>query len=139
MAIVEIVHEPPNIDSIIEEMRRSSSGREGAIVAFFGFVKKIVDDEVVEKFEFRINNVNKALEELKRIAEKEEVNGVTEVRIYHRIGVLKPGSPTLYVFVKAVNRRLAFKAAERIVDSIKEARSIRIVEDRVKVSSQSNS
>ena len=138
MAIVEIVREPPDINDVVEEMR-GTSGREGAIVAFLGFVKRIVGDELVTRFEFKTSSLEEAVEELKSIAEREESNGVTEVRIYHRIGVLEPGSPTLYVFVKAVNRKLAFRAAERIVDALKEMRSIRIVEDRVKLSSQGSS
>jgi len=43
--------------------------------------------------------------------------GVLDVRIYHSVGSLRSGDTTLYVFVSAVNREVAFRMAREVLES----------------------
>ncbi len=88
----------------------------GAVVAFFGFVKGIVDGKRVEELEYEAYEpyATKKIEEIER-----SIEGVKKVKIYHRIGRLKPGEPTIYILVAATGRREAFEGAREALERVK--------------------
>lgn len=88
----------------------------GAIVAFFGFVKGLVDGKKVRELEYEAYEpfATKKIEEIER-----SIKGVKKVRIYHRIGRLKPGEPTIYILVSATGRKEAFEGAREALERVK--------------------
>jgi len=82
-------------------MNVASSSGSGALVLFVGFVKGVVDGAEVKELEYSAYEPY-ASRKLREIAEEEcREEGVSDVLIYHRVGRLKPGEPTVYIFVAA--------------------------------------
>lgn len=88
----------------------------GAVVAFFGFVKGIVDGKKVEELRYEAYEpyATKKIEEIER-----SIKGVKKVKIYHRIGRLKPKEPTIYILVAAMDRKEAFEGAREALERVK--------------------
>lgn len=88
-------------------------------MVFVGYVKGLVDGSVVERLEYeayepyatmKINEIEKwALEQ----------DGVLDIRVYHRVGTLKPGDTTIYVIASAINRDVAFRVAKEVLERVK--------------------
>lgn len=96
----------------------SSSGL-GALVLFVGFVKGVVNDAEVKELEYSAYEPY-ASRKLREIAEEEcREEGMSDVLIYHRVGRLKPGEPTVYIFVVAQSRSVAFDKARRVLERVK--------------------
>jgi molybdopterin synthase catalytic subunit len=109
------------VEEEINDMARSSATKgAGALVAFIGFVKgKIGNDRVLGlDYEAYEPYATKRLQTIANDALKDE--RVKEVRIYHRKGSLKPGEPTIYIFVSSVERGPAFEAARKVLERVKE-------------------
>ncbi len=119
-------HQNPDADeyetlkSLIRKVK-SAKGVErcGAIAIFVGFVRKISDGKEVVRLEFE------RFDELywQKVGEIEEkirsYDGVVDVRIYHKVGSLKPGEDILYVVVMGENRKSVYKPLEECVELIK--------------------
>ncbi len=104
---------------LMEIARKTTQQGGGAIVLFMGYVKGRVDDTEVYELDYEAYEpyATRVLEEIARQAE--EKDNVLEVRIYHRIGNLKPGEPTIYVIVASTTRKTAFKTAEEVLEQVK--------------------
>jgi len=91
----------------------------GAIVLFMGYVKGVVGDNSVYELDYEAYEpyASKLLEEIALKAEEQE--DVLEVRIYHRVGCLKPGEPTIYIIVAARSRHTAFNVARNVLEEVK--------------------
>ena len=109
-----------DIDKEIKEiMRETANEGGGAIVSFIGYVKGLVDGKKVYELEYSVYEpyVSRSLEKIAR--EEFEKHGLLAVRIYHRVGQLKPGDPTVYIIVASRNRESAFNAAREILERVK--------------------
>ncbi len=117
MPLGRIVREEIDLSKESAEMLTPGAG--GALVVFVGFVKGVVDGKEVKELEYSSYDPY-ASEKLKEIAQEESRGEkVLDVRIYHRVGRLKPGDPTVYILVSAVNRGIAFSTAQRVLERIK--------------------
>jgi len=115
-----IIRDSINVDSVANEiMRASSKAGCGALVIFVGYVKGMVEGHEVRELEYSAYEPY-ASRKLQEIAEEEcRDDGVLDVRIYHRVGSLRPGEPTIYIFVSAVGRAKAFDKARKVLERVK--------------------
>ena len=122
--------EPVSIDRIAGELAEATNGLgAGSLVVFMGFVKGVVDGRRVYTLSYEA--AEHAREKLLEIAREEaETPGVYAVTVVHRVGSLKPGEPTIYIFVVAEPRSLAFRVAERLLDRVKHEAPIYKLEAR---------
>jgi molybdopterin synthase catalytic subunit len=109
------------VEEEINDMAKTSASEgAGALVAFIGFVKGKVGDANVFGLDYEAYEpyATKRLQTIASDALKDE--RVKEVRIYHRKGSLKPGEPTVYIFVSSVERSSAFDVARKVLERVKE-------------------
>ena len=98
---------------------RSDIACAGAVVDFWGVVRPIEDGREIEGIDYEAHREMAELQ-LKRIAEQAaEEFGLKLVAIYHRIGFIAVGEPSLIVSVASPHRGEGFRAAQRIVDDLK--------------------
>ena len=91
----------------------------GGVVIFVGYVKGRVDQATVETLEYEAYepHATSKLLEIEEWARRQE--GVLDARIYHMVGSLKPGDHTIYVFVSAITREVAFRVARDALERVK--------------------
>ncbi len=116
MPHASIIHGRLDINQVINDML-SRGSEDGAIVMFLGFVKGVVNGSKVIKLRYEAYEPL-ASRKLVEIVE-DECRGVSDVRVYHRVGELSPGEPTIYVFVKAKSRSEAFDTARKVLERVK--------------------
>lgn len=116
----KIIEEELDVNKIIKEiMEESSPVGGGALVLFIGFVKGKVNEHTVKELVYEAY-MPYALTKLKKIVREEALrNGIVSVKVYHRIGRIEPGKPTIYIFVTATSRKIAFNVASKILERIK--------------------
>jgi molybdopterin synthase catalytic subunit len=109
-------------DLVASVERSPRADRAGAIATFTGRVraKDAPDDPATEYLEFeKYDDVAEArLRALREDLEARE--GVLDVRLHHRTGVLEAGEHIVFVVVLAGHRREAFRAVEDGIDRLKE-------------------
>ena len=120
MADGKIIDRPLSLDELVSGITKEASSKGGgALVLFIGYVKGKVNDSQVDELDYEAYEPY-ASRKLREIAEKyEQREGVLDVRIYHRVGNLKPGETTLYVIVAAKSRHQAFEAAKEALEEVK--------------------
>ena len=116
MPHASIIQGKLDINRVINEMI-SGSSEDGAIVMFLGFVKGVVNGTKVIKLKYEAYEPL-ASKKLVEIVE-EESKYVSDVRVYHRVGELTPGEPSVYIFVKAKSRNEAFEIARKVLERVK--------------------
>lgn len=117
---VLITREKLDVNEYLERLSRDSS-RDGcgALVIFMGFVKGLVNNELVSELIYEAYE-SFALSKMREIGEDAVKEfGVRDVVVVHRVGNLRPGDPTIYIFVTAKERSKAFKAAEYVLERVK--------------------
>jgi len=111
---IRITREPLNAG------RLNFSQDEGAVVDFFGVVRAIENDRIIDGIEY---------EAFEAMAERQLVLIATEARdryrlalviIHHRIGYVRAGEASLFVRVTASHRRAAFEASSQIIERLKQ-------------------
>ncbi len=111
------------LESLVEAVKRSPRAeRSGAIATFTGRVraKDSDDDARTELLEFE-KYEGVAEERMAALSrELEEREGVFEVRMHHRTGVIADGEDIVFVVVLAGHRREAFRTVEDGIDRLKE-------------------
>lgn len=109
-----------DVNEYLERLSKDSSKEGcGALVMFMGFVKGLVNDEPVNKLIYEAYE-NFALSKMREIGNDTLKNfRVRDVVVIHRIGDLRPGDPTIYIFVTARERSEAFRAAEYVLERVK--------------------
>jgi len=123
-----LIEEKIDIGRVVEEITMGSPNS-NAVVIYVGYVKREVEGHVVnwlncEPHERHASNL------LNSIVEEEMGEGVSCIRIYHRVGRLKPGEPITYVFVSAEDRVKAFEKAREVLERVKRESMIFKVESR---------
>jgi MoaD family protein len=115
-----IVQSPIDINrEVMDIIEKTAPLGGGGVVIFVGYVKGKVDNANVEVLEYEAYEPYATLKirEIEEWAKSQA--GVLEVRIYHSVGSLRPGDTTLYVFVSAVNREIAFRIAREALERVK--------------------
>ena len=116
----DIIDGKIDVNKVIKElMEESSSLGGGALVSFIGFVKGRVDEHIVKELVYEAY-MPYALTKLKEIVHEEARRpSIISVKVYHRVGRIGPGEPTIYIFVTAISRKNAFDTASRILERVK--------------------
>jgi molybdopterin synthase catalytic subunit len=111
------------LESLVGQVKRSPRAEyAGAIATFTGRVraKDDEDDPATEYLEFeKYDGV--ADERMRALREElEDREGVLEVRLHHRTGLVESGDDIVFVVVLAGHRREAFRTVEDGIDRLKE-------------------
>jgi MoaD family protein len=115
-----VVQSPIDINKeVMDIIEKTAPLGGGGVVIFVGYVKGKVDNTNVKVLEYEAYEPYATLKirEIEEWAKKQA--GVLEARIYHSVGSLRPGDTTLYVFVSAVNREIAFRVAREALERVK--------------------
>ena len=93
----------------------------GAVVDFWGVVRKFEDGREIEGIDYEAHR-EMAEHQLKRIAERAvDEFQLQRVIIYHRIGFIAVGEPSLFLRVVSAHRGDGFRASQWIVDELKKS------------------
>ncbi len=115
----KIVREEIDVDKVVKNIIANTySEGAGALVVFIGYVKGVVEGHTVNELDYQAYEPY-ATKKLQEIVSEEKEEGVLSIVVYHRVGDLKPGEPTIYVFVSALDRKKAFEKARRILERVK--------------------
>ena len=91
----------------------------GAVVDFSGIVRGTEDGREIEGIDYEAHR-EMAEHQLRQIAEQAvEKFRLQRVIVYHRIGFIAVGEPSLFVRVASPHREEAFRASQWIVDELK--------------------
>jgi molybdopterin synthase catalytic subunit len=97
------------------------SRTEGAVIDFFGVVRMIESDRMIDGIEYEAFEAM-AQRQLALIADEvREKYGLASVIIHHRIGFVPIGEASLFVRVTARHRRAAFEGSSQIIERLKES------------------
>ena len=123
-----LIEEEIDIGKVVKEITMENP-KSNAVVIYVGYVKREVAGHAVNWLSCEPHE-RYALKLLNNIVEEEMDKGVSCIRIYHRIGRLRPGEPITYIFVSAEDRVKAFEKARRILERVKRESMIFKVESR---------
>lgn len=93
---------------------------DGAIVSFVGIVRRPSDDiDQLEKLvlEHHPTLTRQSLDDIAVAAAQRF--GVSQVRVVHRCGEMRPGEPIVFAGAASPHRRAAFEAADYLMDRLK--------------------
>jgi molybdopterin synthase catalytic subunit len=97
------------------------SWTEGAVVDFFGVVRSIENERMIDAIEYEAFEAM-AERQLALIAdEAKDRYGLVSVIIHHRIGLVPVGEASLFVRVTARHRHAAFEGSSQIIERLKQA------------------
>lgn len=116
-SLFEIVHEPIQIENIVNKVKRREAG---AITTFVGTVREWTNGKKTVYLEYHAY-VSMAEKMLQRIGS--EVEGRwpgTKVAITHRIGKLTISDIAVVIAVSSPHRRVAYEANEYAIERIKQ-------------------
>lgn len=108
------------LEALIKKIRRNPSIRKaGAIGTFTGIVRELAENERTSKLEFEKYEpeASKVLDQIREELKQKE--GILEVLIHHKTGVIKAGEDIVYIVVAAAHRGELFSALSEAIDRIK--------------------
>ena len=112
---IRITKQP--LDPAVLEFSRT----EGAVLDFFGVVRTVENDRLIDGIEYEVFEVM-AERQLALIADEARAScGLVSVIIHHRIGFVRAGEASLFVRVSAGHRRAAFEGSSQIIERLKQA------------------
>lgn len=116
-SLFEIVHEPIQIESIVNKVKRSEAG---AITTFLGTVREWTNGKKTVYLEYQAY-VPMAEKMLRKIGEEIEKRWPgTKAAITHRIGRLNISDIAVAIAVSSPHRKSAYEANEYAIERIKE-------------------
>lgn len=105
----------------LEEPPKNHQGDAGAIVDFWGIVRRLETGRDIHGIEYEAHR-EMAAHQLKQIAERAaEKFGLGLVTVQHRIGFVSVGEPSLFLRVASAHRGEGFRASQWIVDELKKS------------------
>ena len=105
----------------LEEPSKKHHGDAGAIVEFWGVVRRLEAGREIKGIDYEAH-CEMATHQLRRIAEHaSEKFGLKLVIVYHRIGFVAVGEPSLFLRTASPHRRDGFQASQWIVDELKKS------------------
>ena len=115
MRMISVSEEPFNPGDILSRFQADVDDA-GGIVSFTGKVRR--ENDVEELFLDHFPGATEAsIFSIVEMAEKRWP--ISDWRIIHRVGAMKPGDAIVFVAVAAAHRRPAFEAADYIMDYLK--------------------
>jgi molybdopterin synthase catalytic subunit len=115
--MIELAPDPIDPPALLAAFARAAVGA-GAIVSFSGIVRP--DDGVTSLWLDHHERLTlTAIEEVAAVARQRF--GLLDLAIVHRIGLLGPGDPIVFVAAAASHRRAAFDAVDFAMDRLKTA------------------
>ena len=103
----------------LEAPPQNHHGDAGATVDFWGVVRRLEDGREIEGIDYEAHR-EMAEHQLRQIAEQAvEKFRLQRVIVYHRIGFIAVGEPSLFVRVASPHRSEGFRASQWIVDELK--------------------
>lgn len=108
------------LEALIKKARENPSIRKaGAIGTFTGIVRELAGDEKTSKLEFEKYEpeASKALDRIRK--EIKQWEGIQEVLIHHKTGVIKAGEDIIYIVIAAAHRTELFPALSEAIERIK--------------------
>ena len=106
-------------ESALHAPERDNASDAGAIVDFFGVVRKLEGDREIQGIQYEAH-VTMAEHQLRLIGEAAvEKFHLKEVILHHRIGFVGAAEASLFLRVTAPHRAAAFDASKWIVDELK--------------------
>ena len=97
----------------------SFSRTEGAVVDFFGVVRALEGNRLIEGIQYEAFQPMAERQILLIAEEAKSHHDLQQVLIYHRIGFVAVGEASLFVRVSARHRRAAFEGNSQIVERLK--------------------
>ncbi|HNW37609.1 MAG TPA: molybdopterin synthase [Methanosarcina vacuolata] len=108
------------LEALIKKIRKNPSIRKaGAIGTFTGIVRELAENERTSKLEFEKYEpeASKILDQIREELKQKE--GILEVLIHHKVGVIKAGEDIVYIVVAAAHRGELFSALSEAIERIK--------------------
>lgn len=107
---------PLSLDALLDE---TSGVDAGALVVFAGTVRAEDAGEDIAALEYDVHR-EMAEKAIRTIEEEIAARpGILACRIVHRVGIVSPGEPSVYVVVRGRHRPEAFEAARAGIDRVK--------------------
>ncbi len=108
------------LGSLIKGIRKSKDiGKAGAIGTFTGIVRAVSGMKRTEFLEFE-EYAGIAKQKMDRIcSELKQKEGITDVLIYHKTGIIRSGEDIVYIVVAAVHREQLFPALREAIERLK--------------------
>lgn len=103
----------------IDAVKLSFSQTEGAVVDFFGVVRALEGNRLIEGIQYEAFQPMAERQLLVIAGEAKWQHNLKEVLIYHRIGFVPVGEASLFVRVSARHRRAAFEGNSQIIERLK--------------------
>ena len=93
----------------------------GALALFYGNVRNHSEGRQVERLEYEAHD-SMAVAKMRQAAQetRERFSEISEVGVWHRVGMLEIGETSLLVAVSSAHRKEAFEACHWCVDRVKE-------------------
>ena len=108
------------LDALIKKARKNPSIREaGAIGTFTGVVRELAGEEKTARLEFEKYEpeASKALDKIRDEIKQKE--GILEVLIHHKTGVIEAGEDIVYIVIAAAHRTELFPALSEAIERVK--------------------
>ncbi|VVB91224.1 putative molybdopterin synthase [uncultured archaeon] len=121
--IIKIVLEQPEyhtIGSLIKRIRQSEGiEKAGAIGTFTGIVRAVSGETRTEFLEFE-EYAEVAKQKMDQIcSELKQKEGITEVLIHHKTGIIRSGEDIVYIVVAAAHREQLFPVLREAIERLK--------------------
>jgi molybdopterin synthase catalytic subunit len=121
--IMDIVQKQPEyhtLASLVKKIRRSGEIKKaGAIGTFTGIVRAISENASTEFLEFESYG-EIALQKMDEIcAQLEQKEGITDVLMHHRTGIIQKGEDIVYIVVAAGHREQMFPVLREAIERLK--------------------
>ncbi len=121
--LVEIILKQPEyhtLESLLRKLRKSKDiEKAGAIGSFTGIVRAVTDEARTEFLEFEGYN-EVAQQKMNEIcAQLKEKEGIIEVLMHHKTGIIKAGEDIVYIVVAASHREQLFPVLREAIERLK--------------------
>lgn len=116
-AWVRLDHEPIVSELVLDSVRRPDCG---AVLLFLGCVRDSFQGEVVDRIDYSAYE-SMALSELKSLADEslQRLGQPGAVAVWHRLGPVNAGEPSVAVAVASPHRKPAFEEGQWLIDTLK--------------------
>jgi MoaE-MoaD fusion protein len=117
-ALYRLTHDVMNPQELVELVQRDEAG---GLTLFYGNVRNHSEGRQVERLEYEAHE-SMAIAKMREAAEetKQRFPDISEVGVWHRVGMLEIGETSLLVAVSSPHRKEAFEACHWCVDRVKE-------------------
>ena len=121
--IVGLVQKQPEfhtIQSLVKKIRRSGNiDKAGAIGTFTGIVRAVSENSRTEFLEFESYGevAQQKMDEI--CAQLKQKNGITDVLMHHRTGIIQKGEDIVYIVVAAGHREQMFPVLREAIERLK--------------------